>query len=69
MPLEHYVQSRHGSSALIYIEQARRYIQTGVDAIPALEAALACLRIEAGEQPPDPDLIEFATDLADELPP
>ena len=69
MPLEHYVQSRHGNSALIYIEQARRHVQSGVDAIPALEAALACLRIEAGEQPADPALIEHAADLADEMPP
>lgn len=64
-----FAQSRNGTSALIYIEQARRHVQSGLDAIPALEAAIACLRVEAGELPPDPGLDETAEDLAGEMSP
>jgi hypothetical protein len=44
--------SERRQEALAYIEVARRMINDGRNAIPELEAAIASLRIDAGDLPP-----------------
>ena len=47
--MKQYVQSARGRQALAWIDYARREVENGKDAIPALDTAIAALRIEAGE--------------------
>jgi hypothetical protein len=42
-----------GVRAEYLLEQALDEIRTGIDAIPTVDAALAALRVEAGELPPN----------------
>ena len=46
--------------AKTFMEAALEDMGNKHDAIPNASAALACLRIECGEQPPDDDLADLA---------
>lgn len=41
-----------------HLRQALADLADGIDAIPATDSALRCLWIEAGERPPDEDLLD-----------
>ena len=49
MPMETYVMGREAKVAERYLEMALGEVRDGIDAIPSVSAALAALRIEAGE--------------------
>ena len=51
MPMEVFSQSERGRQALFYVDQARRKIENGEDAIPDLDTAIAVLRVEVGGLP------------------
>jgi hypothetical protein len=46
-----WIMDTWGVRARQLLEQARAEVEGGIDAIPTVEAALAVLRIEAGEAP------------------
>jgi hypothetical protein len=52
-PLKVFRMGMWSKRALAYALQACGEIEDGTDAIPALDAAIAALRIEAGELDPD----------------
>lgn len=58
MPMTVYGLSPWGKRALRYADEARNQIEFGIDAIASLDAAKQCLRIEAGEAPEDPELMQ-----------
>lgn len=66
MPIEVCTPGLWSKAALVYLEEA--LIQGGTDVIPYVDAALACLKIEAGEQPADLDLLAEAGIPDDEQP-
>ena len=56
--------SEWAQAAEHYLEQALDDVRIMDDAIPAVSAALACLRMEVGELPPDEDLLLIDVDDA-----
>lgn len=55
-PYDH-TRSKWAVAALGWLEEAVLAVTGGTDALPAVTAAHACLRIEVGEQAEDPDLL------------
>lgn len=60
MPMEvyDYRKSAWSVAAKRHLEQALDDLLSGIDPIPETDAALACLRMEAGELPKDEELLE-----------
>lgn len=60
MPLEVYdhTKSKWAVAAERWLRQALSDVISGYDALPAVSAAEACLKIEAHEQEPDEDLLD-----------
>lgn len=51
MPMEVYIPTLSGTRAKRLLEQAADEIDSGIDALITVSAAVACLKIDAGELP------------------
>jgi hypothetical protein len=68
MSMEVYKPGPWDQAARFYLAEAVDKLDLGQDAIASADAALACLKIEAGEQAVDLDLLEAAGIPDDEQP-
>jgi hypothetical protein len=68
MPMEVCEPGPWSRAALFYLEETAGKLSRGEEAIASADAVLACLKIEAGEQPADLDLLEAAGIPDDEHP-
>ncbi len=55
---EPYTPGPYAQAAERWLTKALSQVRDGLDALPAISAAEAALRIEAGEIPADPELLE-----------
>jgi hypothetical protein len=63
-----YVMTDYARAAEAHLQEALYRLDTGVDVIPEVSAALAALRVEAGELEPDESLLAILDEDGDPLP-